>query len=350
MKCADNCVKPNRRRSHVRPSRTPAAAFTLIELLVVIAIIGILIALLLPAVQSARESARQLTCAANLKQLGLAAMTHNDTHGHFPSGGWGWYWVGDPDRGFGRRQPGGWVFNVLPFVEQQALWELASDGDPERHTKGQLDRANRVTKTPLVLVSCPSRRPAVAYPSPWGSDPYYVARNATSNTASNNVEARSDYAANCGSQERNEWNAGPGSLSAATSFSWAADSACNGISYQGSEIGLDDVADGTTYTIMFGEKYLNPDSYSAGDTAADNESMYTGFNNDHFRNTYRSPMQDTPGFTDSINYRFGSAHWSGCHFVFCDGRVQMINYNIDPTMYRYLGNRKDKRLVTGVGF
>ncbi len=82
-------------------------AFTLVELLVVIAIIGILIALLLPAVQAAREAARRNTCKNNLKQMALACLNHESTHGHMPTSGFGWRWQPDPDKGFGTESAGG---------------------------------------------------------------------------------------------------------------------------------------------------------------------------------------------------------------------------------------------------
>src|SRR5579863_4475370 len=100
--------------------------FTLVELLVVITIIGILIALLLPAVQAARESARRIQCENNLKQLSLGMLDFESENKRFPSGGWGYCWVGDPDRGLSPpNQPGGWQFQILPYIEQKNLFSLA---------------------------------------------------------------------------------------------------------------------------------------------------------------------------------------------------------------------------------
>jgi prepilin-type N-terminal cleavage/methylation domain-containing protein len=114
----------------IPPSRFRLAGFTLVELLTVVAIVGVLVALLLPAVQSARESARRVACGNNVRQLALGCLQHLDQQGFFPSGGWGWCWTGDPDRGFGRSQPGSWAYSILPAIELGPLHALAGDGDP----------------------------------------------------------------------------------------------------------------------------------------------------------------------------------------------------------------------------
>ena len=96
-------------------------AFTLVELLVVIAIIGILLYLLSPAIQASRERARKAACQNHLKQLATAAQLHLNAQGYFPSGGWSGNFVADPNRGYGREQPGGWLFSLVEYIEESSL-------------------------------------------------------------------------------------------------------------------------------------------------------------------------------------------------------------------------------------
>lgn len=150
------CTRNARRGILGRPRRF--AAFTLVELLVVIAIIGVLIALLLPAIQAAHEAARRTQCTNSLKQMSLAALTHENTVKHFPSGGWGYLWVGDPDRGFGRGQPGGFFYNILPFME----WKGIHDMPKAANVSDKMRLSAQMIATPIDLFSCPSRLCAYA--------------------------------------------------------------------------------------------------------------------------------------------------------------------------------------------
>ncbi len=100
--------------------------FTVVELLVTISIIGVLMALLLPAVQYAREAARRTQCKNNLKQLSHAIMLHESSYQFLPSDGWGYRWIGEPDRGTGVNQPGGWIYQILPYIERNDLRQMGS--------------------------------------------------------------------------------------------------------------------------------------------------------------------------------------------------------------------------------
>jgi prepilin-type N-terminal cleavage/methylation domain-containing protein/prepilin-type processing-associated H-X9-DG protein len=335
--------------------------FTLVELLVVITIIAILIALLLPAVQMAREAARKTQCANNLKQLGLAALQHEERVKSLPSGGWGYWWIGDADRGLGKEQPGGWAFSVLPFIEQEQVFNLGKDGDPNNWTAIQTAGGAQCLQAALSVMNCPSRRvPALSPISvSWfgGSKQFYGANSVS-------TVARCDYAACAGDQNSNQWGAGPASLSDAASLTksngWpnlAKDpDKATGVCYLRSDVALSWIGDGTSNTYMLGEKYLNPDNYLNGEDGGDNETTFVGYDNDCCRVTYcpdpplpanyvptHTPMQDTPAVGSDV--RFGSAHANSCNMCFCDGSIRTIDYAIDPLTNRYLGNRDDGRTL-----
>ncbi len=168
---------------------TRKRGFTLVELLVVITIIAILIALLLPAVQMAREAARRGQCTNNIKQLCLGCLTHEQAQKFFPTGGWGWGWVGDADRGFDWRQPGGWLYNILPYCDLQSVHDMGLGLTGSTTPTKAAAHAQR-TAVPLLILNCPSRRQAVAYP-------YWMGLSTANSDAAPN-RGRSDYGGNGG--------------------------------------------------------------------------------------------------------------------------------------------------------
>ena len=95
---------------------------------------------------------------------------------------------------------------------------------------------------------------------------------------------------------------------------------------------------GTSNTYLLGEKYLNPADYFTGRDYGDNEHMYIGFDNDIARATVLPPLLDKPGYQDII--RFGSAHVGGCNMLYCDGRVEVVAYDVDPKVFLRAGDRR----------
>jgi prepilin-type N-terminal cleavage/methylation domain-containing protein len=312
------------------------AGFTLVELLVVIAIIGVLVALLLPAVQAAREAARRMQCQNHLKQIGIAFHNHHDTFQHLPTGGWGWNWVGDPDNGFAENQPGGWTYNILPFIEQKNLREIGQGATGPL----KLAELRRLVETPIKFYNCPSRRPANLYPVT--VQPTNAANPVTQG-------AKTDYAVNAGDQEADQLDGGlptpPNPPIAIFTYT--------GVCFTRSRIRLPEITDGTSNTLMVGEKHLAITRYRTGTDLADNENLYVGFDNDHFRsmNNRRTGNVGDIRFPPRADSRtadlrvFGSAHPAGFNGLLCDGSVRVISYTISEDNYRRLGHRADGQTI-----
>lgn len=369
------------------------SGFTLVELLVVIAIIGILVALLLPAIQAAREAARRTQCTNNLKNIGLAVLNFESTLKQFPTGGTmpdvriEWYLkdtqtVSNPSQ---RRGPAngpleqglGWLYQILPYLEQGAVKNLVQQSD--------------LSKNPISLYNCPSRRGVTMY---------------ANNTQQTNISLV-DYAAASAGPTRNElgnaqfdnylndFSANPVTQESTADVFWGCKEGESGLpdepmvrflagqgrgfQFRGiiqrvdwdvlsaihlgftQKMTIARISDGTSNTMLASEKWVSQ-TYSGGPPEGnhpwrngDDFGWADGWDYDTVRSCMFAPQSDSSGDEAAAiaanspvkeNFQFGSAHSGGINALFADGSVRGIGFDVNVETFNFLGHREDGQTVT----
>jgi prepilin-type N-terminal cleavage/methylation domain-containing protein len=295
---ATAAVPPAQSRQHPRRVR----AFTLIELLVVIAIISILIALLLPAVQQAREAARRVSCRNNLMQIGLALHNYDMAHECLPPGSLN---PAGPIQSVATGYHVGWLVLLLPYLEQANAYQHFDF----KASVYALENAP-VRAMPIPTFFCPSN-PVDKVQESGG----VTVVESSYAGCHHDVEAPIDV-----------------------------DN--HGVLFLNSSIRYDQVTDGSSNTIYIGEKIATEGSlgWVSGTRATlRNTSTINAEKSNQFPNPQPgvAPVPADPLFVGG----FGSDHEGGCHFGFGDGSVRFLNENIEPTLYQQLGHRADGKLM-----
>jgi prepilin-type N-terminal cleavage/methylation domain-containing protein/prepilin-type processing-associated H-X9-DG protein len=341
--------------------------FTLVELLVVIAIIGILVALLLPAIQAAREAARRTQCTNNLKQIGLGILNHHDTARYFPTAGTntGDFWTG-PATGVTANFPRwGWGYQILPYIEELNVYNMAKS---EEGTYRPVDEnpalGQALVEVPMPIYSCPSR----------GSRTCAI-------TSDGSLVALGDYAGVIfdliGTSWENDydWTSNQGQDLKVRNWQGiiVKGGHFNGTYEKWPTVSMRQVTDGASHTIAVMEKAVFVEKYNVAGTWSDNWTEVDGWMHNAHYSTMRCVSGDGglvhsktvtggnagpgrlgygPGpelVSDSeefvktgatiadrsdVNHfdvGFGSPHPGGVQAVFADGSVKTISFNIDAT-------------------
>jgi prepilin-type N-terminal cleavage/methylation domain-containing protein len=318
------------------------AAFTLVELLVVIAIIGILVALLLPAIQSARESARRKQCMNHLKQIGMASQLVLDTYKTFPSAGIGPHpniklrgnsIVGPSE------QDVGWGFQILPYLEEQAIYNIRPPGFGTGVTEIPVDEVGKyIGSKQISFYFCPSRRAPTTKSGEGGG--YYLIDYASSVPSNYAEPTKFNYV----EYWCNNTEGGPHDRNLDGSIKCTALGIIVRAPRYGSPTKPTQVTDGLSKTMMYGEKWLNQTHYDAAAGEVDDwddRGWTDGYDWDIVRSTASPPRPDDPKQDGIDPYSMGGAHPSGLNVCFGDGAIHFITWDVDPISYNRWGNRRD---------
>jgi prepilin-type N-terminal cleavage/methylation domain-containing protein len=354
--------------------------FTLVELLVVIAIIGVLVALLLPAIQAARESARRTTCMNQLRQIGIAMQNHVDSLKVFPTGGnapnpnianFVSGPLNNPGRPNGPNTQGlGWAYQLLPYLEQGAVKGIVTQGD--------------LQATAIPLYNCPSRRGVARNPNndahltdyasvqpatePCGTVSYNPHELWPLEPINRYAFARISYWC----PETGVWLPPPrgghyGGVIVRTPYrivtNASAAQAAVGEAIEGwpRAIRPAQITDGLSNTMVVSEKLVRSDLYEGGGVS-DDRGWADGWDPDTVRFTGFPPLSDGDtaicwsgntnleracvgsGNTHPVMF-FGSAHPSGVNSVFADASVHFISFDVDPLIFNAFGTREGAEVV-----
>jgi prepilin-type processing-associated H-X9-DG protein len=262
----------------------------------------------LPAVQFAREAARRVSCANNLKQVGLAAIQHENVKRHYAN------------RVDASPKEGTWLVAILPYLEESDLFDEWARAVGYGQFKGRPPTASRslsaIFSTPIASLYCPSRRPAAAYPSRTGG--------------ANGPAAHSDYALNGGASVR------PDEFQIRWPGIWGPTPRGRPIK----PVRYKDIKDGLSKTYLAAEKALSARHYTSGRDPGDDASIWDCPRGNCVRFAKRVPIHDQPQAENCWScHNFGSAHPSSFNAVFCDGSVHSLTYDISFATHAALASR-----------
>jgi prepilin-type N-terminal cleavage/methylation domain-containing protein/prepilin-type processing-associated H-X9-DG protein len=301
--------------------RSAVRGFTLVELLVVIAIIGVLVALLLPAIQAAREAARRTECTNHLKQIGTAIQVYHDAHKQFPTG-----------RNGRNQYAVSWAYFILPQIEEQSLYDAFVEG---QRVDAEVNAATM--RTPISVYACPSRRPPAA-------DRNFDNNDQPPAEEFQGVASLGDYSANAGLEEDtgledNDWED--------PLTHKVIDISLAGPIYTGSHMNARRVIDGLSKTLAVGEKHIRPIEpdwdesmidFRQGDTAVlAGDSIFTAFR--------CSEDGLASGPDDDSEKKFGGPHPGVTMFVYLDGHAEGLSNNTDVDTLKALSTVGGQEVV-----